>query len=102
MTSSHFGYHGKILRVNLSNGSITEEVVDISTLQQCLGGTGLGAKYLFEEVKPDVKWNSSDNRIIAFTGPLAGGPTPGSGTISFVTRGPMTNMAGSAQANGFF
>jgi len=37
-----------------------------------------------------------------FTGPLAGTRVAGSGTFSVISKGPMTNMAGASQANGFF
>jgi len=36
-----YGYMGKILRVNLSNGTITEEFPDDETLKKFLGGAGL-------------------------------------------------------------
>jgi aldehyde:ferredoxin oxidoreductase len=36
-----------------------------------------------------------------FTGPLAGTKIAGSGSFSVISKGPMTNMAGASQANGF-
>ena len=38
------GYAGKILRVNLTNERITEEVLDEATLRKWVGGVGFGAK----------------------------------------------------------
>ena len=46
------GYAGKILRVDLTNERITEEVLDEATLRKWVGGVGFGAKYLYEEVSP--------------------------------------------------
>jgi len=46
-----FGYMGKILRVDLSKSKITEEFPDENTLKMFLGGSGLAAKYLFDEVE---------------------------------------------------
>ena len=43
-----YGYAGSILRVDLSSGSISEEKLDEATLRLYLGGTCLGAKYLYE------------------------------------------------------
>ncbi len=96
------GYTGKILRVNLSNQKLSEESLDEVTLRKYLGGTGLGAKYLYEEVPPGVEWSDAENRLMFFPGPLGGTKVSGSGTFSIVTKGSMTNMAGASQANGFF
>ncbi len=38
------GYAGKILRVDLTNERITEEVLDEATLRKWVGGVGFGAK----------------------------------------------------------
>jgi len=94
-------YTGKILRVDLSTGQLTDETVDPATMRKFVGGTGLGAKILYEEVPPGVEWDDPRNRLIVGSGPLGGTRIMGSGTISIVTKGPLTNGATSTQANGF-
>lgn len=96
------GYIGKILRVDLSREQISEESPDNDTLRKYIGGTGLGVKYLYEEVPPGVAWSDAENRIMFFAGPLSGTKVSGSGIFSVVSKGPMTNMAGTTQANGYF
>jgi len=96
------GYMGKILRVDLSNERISEETPDNETLRSYIGGTGLGAKYLYEEVPPGVEWSNAENRIMFMAGPLNGTRVSGSGIFSVVSKGPMTNLAGTSQANGYF
>jgi aldehyde:ferredoxin oxidoreductase len=96
------GYTGRILRVDLDREQISEESLDSETLRKYVGGTGLGTRYLYEEVPPGIEWSDADNRIMFFTGPLAGTRVSGSGTFSVVSKGSMTNMAGASQANGFF
>jgi aldehyde:ferredoxin oxidoreductase len=95
------GYAGKILRVDLTNERITEEVLDEATLRKWVGGVGFGAKYLYEEVPPGVEWNDPANRIIIASGPLGGTMVGGSGIISISTKGTLTGGATSTQANGF-
>ena len=95
------GYAGKILRVDLTNERITEEVLDEATLRKWVGGVGFGAKYLYEEVPPGVQWNDPENRLIVASGPLGGTMVGGSATISISTKGCLTNGATSTQANGF-
>lgn len=96
-----YGYAGKILRVDLSNERITEEVLDEAELRKWVGGVGFGAKYLYEEVPPGVQWDDPENRVIIASGPLGGTRMAGSGTISISTKGCLTNGATSTQANGF-
>ena len=96
------GYAGKILRANLSSGQIIPESPDEITLRRYLGGSGLGAKYLYDEVPPEVKWSDPENRLMLCGGPLSGTRVPGSGTFSVVTKGALTEGATATQANGFF
>jgi len=96
------GYTGKILRVNLTDEQVTAESVDEITLRKYVGGTGLGAKLLYEEVPPGIEWNHSDNRLILAAGPLNGTPVAGSGTYSVVTKGALTGGGTSTQASGNF
>ena len=97
-----YGYAGKLLRVDLSREQITEEIIDEETARKYIGGTGIGAKYLYEEVPPGVEWSDEANRIIIATGPLGGTAVGGSGTVSVVTKGVLTNGAVATQSNGFF
>ena len=101
-TSVPGGYAGQILRVDLTNERIWTQPLSPEEYRQYLGGVGIGAKILYEEVPPDVQWDHPDNRLILATGPLAGLPVWGTGGLTVVTRGAMTNGATSTQANGFF
>lgn len=95
-------YHGRVLRVNLSTGTITKEEIDPQDLRKWVGGNGIALKILYDEVPPEVEPFDPDNRFILAAGPLNGTRAPGSGTWSVVTKGPLTGLLVSAQANGFF
>ena len=95
-------YTLRILRVDLTTGKVSEELIDGETTAKYVGGTGLAMKYLWEEVPAGVKWSDPENRLTFFTGPLAGTRVCGSGTFSVTTLGACTDMCGTAQANGFF
>ena len=97
-----YGYTGKLLRVDLTNEQITEEKLDEETARKYIGGTGIGAKYLYDEVPAGVEWSDGANRLIMSSGPLGGTRVAGSGTVSVVTKGALTNGAVATQANGFF
>src|SRR5947208_3953372 len=96
------GIMGRILRIDLTTEQMTVEALAPDVARMWLGGVGLGAKILYDEVPPGVEWNDPENRLIIAAGPLAGTKVHGSGTYNVVTKGPMTNVAGSSQANGFF
>jgi aldehyde:ferredoxin oxidoreductase len=95
-------YVGRLLRVDLTNKKVTEEVLDQEVVRKYVGGTGFGARILYDEVPPGVEWAHPDNRIVIATGPLGGTRMAGSGTFSLVTKGPLTNGGTATQANGYF
>ena len=96
------GYAGKFLRVDLTRERLSEVVFDEETLRLYVGGTALGSKILYDEVSPNVDWSDPENRLIVAVGPLNGTSIGGSGSISVVTKGALTNGATTVQANGFF
>ncbi len=96
-----FGYAGQILRCDLTTGKLTMEPLDETTARKWVGGVGLGAKYLYEEVPAGVAWDDPENRLIMTTGPLAGSNAVGAGSFNVTTKGAVTELAGASQANGF-
>jgi aldehyde:ferredoxin oxidoreductase len=96
------GYAGKILRVDLTMERVWTETRSEAWYRKWLGGTGFGAALLWEEVPPEADWDDPENRLVLATGPVAGTPIWGSGSLSVVTRGTLTHGATSTQAQGFF
>jgi aldehyde:ferredoxin oxidoreductase len=92
---------GRYLRVDLTSGRIWTDQLEAATYRQYLGGTAYGAKVLYEEVPPGVAWSDPENRLVVASGPLGGTRVNGSGTVSVVTKGSMTDGAAASQANGF-
>jgi aldehyde:ferredoxin oxidoreductase len=100
MSTGVKGYAGKILRVDLTEGKTWDWVPDEETLRSYLGGTGIGAKILYDEVPPDADWSDPVNRMTIASGPLGGTSVGGSSTVSIVTKGALTGGSTSVQANG--
>jgi len=96
------GYMGKVLRVNLTDGDITNEPLHETIANMYVGGSGLGAYYLHKEVPSGVHWDDPENRIIMSSGAFGGTRLPGTGSFSLCTQGAMTDMAVATQANGFW
>ncbi|MFX1303271.1 MAG: aldehyde ferredoxin oxidoreductase family protein [Promethearchaeota archaeon] len=93
---------GKILRVNLANGKISEEFPDEQTLKLYLGGAGLATKYLIDEVPKGIDPLGPENKLIFMTGPLTGTPSPSTGRYSVVAKSPLTGIWGQANSAGFW
>jgi aldehyde:ferredoxin oxidoreductase len=100
MSTKVKSFAGKILRVDLTEGKTWDWVPDEETLRMYLGGTGIGAKILYDEVPPKAEWSDPVNRLTIASGPLGGTSVGGSGTVSIVTKGALTGGATSVQANG--
>ena len=66
------GYTGRILRVDLTKEQIAEEYPSEDTYRLHIGGVGLGAKILYNEVPPGVEWNDPEDRLILAAGPMDG------------------------------
>lgn len=96
------GYLGRILRVDLSKGETSVDELDQPFVEKWVGGVGFGARYLYEEVPSGVQWSDPENRLIWTTGPLSGSGVSGAATFNAAAKGPLSNLAGCSQANGYF
>ena len=92
----------KILRINLTNGTVKSEPLNMDWAQKYLGQRGLATKYLLEEIDPKVDPLSPGNKLIMATGPLTGTAASTGGRYSVVTKGPLTNAIACSNSGGYF
>jgi aldehyde:ferredoxin oxidoreductase len=97
-----FAWKGKILRVNLSDGTIKAEPLNQEYAEQYIGARGLGTKYFTEEVDPKVDPLSPENKIIFMTGPLTGTFAGSAGRYNVVTKGPLNGTIAASNSGGTF
>jgi aldehyde:ferredoxin oxidoreductase len=97
-----YGWIGKILRVNLTTGSITTEGLDPELARKYIGARGLGSRILSDEIDPKIDPLSADNKLIFATGPLSGTNAPASGHFDVVTKGPLTGTIAASSSGGIF
>ncbi|GAW29227.1 aldehyde ferredoxin oxidoreductase family protein [Carboxydocella sp. ULO1] len=95
-------YAGKILRINLTTGSITTEALPVEKARAFLGGRGLGGRMLAEEIPAGIDPLSEANKIFFITGPLTGTSAPTSGRYMVVTKSPLNNTIASSNSGGFW
>ncbi|MBI4186188.1 MAG: aldehyde ferredoxin oxidoreductase family protein [Chloroflexi bacterium] len=97
-----YGWMGKILRVNLSSGKISTEELEPKLARDFIGGLGLGAKYLYDEIDPNIDPLSPDNKLILATGPATGTGAQGATRYEAVTKSPLTGAVAAASSSGFW
>jgi aldehyde:ferredoxin oxidoreductase len=92
----------RILRVNLTKGTVKEEPTNMEWAAKYLGQRGLGTKYLVEEVDPKVDPFAPENKLIVATGPLTGTNASTAGRWSVITKSPLTGCVACSNSGGFF
>ena len=95
------GYAGRLLRVDLSAGKTWVEPLEESRARRYLGGRGLGARILLDEVPKGCDPLGPQNRLVFAMGPLAGTFAPGSGRFVVIAKSPATDGFGEAYTGGF-
>ncbi|WP_416560589.1 aldehyde ferredoxin oxidoreductase family protein [Limnohabitans sp. yimb22184] len=93
---------GKILRVNLTAGTVKSEPLNMEWARAYIGSRGLGSKYLINEVDPKVDPLSADNKIIWATGPLTGTMASTGGRYTVITKGPLTGAIACSNSGGYW
>jgi aldehyde:ferredoxin oxidoreductase len=96
------GYMGKLLFVNLSTGEIKQETPDDSLYRNYIGGYGLGARILYDRMKPGADPLGPDNMLGLITGPCTGTPIPAGARYAAVAKSPLTGGWGDANSGGYF
>jgi aldehyde:ferredoxin oxidoreductase len=96
--SQYDGYAGKILYIDLSTGAVTNiPTSDYST--RFLGGRGFAAKVYWDEMSPAVGSYDPENRLLFFTGPLAGFPALAGSRWTVCGKSPTTDREGFCYCN---
>jgi aldehyde:ferredoxin oxidoreductase len=83
-----YGYAGKILEVNLTNGSL-KDIDSSKYLPEWVGGVGLGYRILWEYTDENTKEWDPENTLIFATGPTNGTCIPATGRTELVGIAPM-------------
>ena len=96
------GYVGKILWVDLSEGSCTEEEIPESVYRRVLSGLGLGAHICYERIPAGADPLGPDNVLGLVSGLLTGTTSLFTGRWMAVGKSPLTGGWGDANCGGNF
>src|SRR5512136_2442829 len=97
-----YGWHGRNLRVNLTDGTIREETFSAEVAHKYFGARGLAIKSLLEGMDPRADALSPENLLIMATGPLTSTPAPTGNRYLAITKSPLTGALAYSNSGGVF
>ncbi len=95
-----YGFHGKVLIIDLTSETAREEAISDDVLQRCLGGKGLGSHLLMEYLEPGADPLSAENKLVFATGPAADTVVPAASRFGVFARSPLTGYFGESFSGG--
>jgi len=97
-----YGYHGKILHVDLTHASIEVETPPESFYRTYMGGGAMGTYYILREVPKGADPLGPGNLLAVFPSVVTGATIAGQSRINVNAKSPMSGGIGDSQAGGFF
>ncbi|MDJ1430777.1 aldehyde ferredoxin oxidoreductase C-terminal domain-containing protein [Halostagnicola sp. A-GB9-2] len=90
-----------MLHVDLSAGTVRGRDIPDRWLEDYIGGKGIGARYLYEELDAGTDPHSAENVLLFMLGPLTG-YTPGEQRYAAITKSPLTGAFLDSYSGGSF
>ncbi len=97
-----FGWAGKRLRIDLTDGTIKTEDLSIDFLRKWLGGRGINWALLWDELEPGIDPLSPENIMAISSGPAGGTLFPTAGRAQADFKSPLHGHVGSGNVGGHF
>ena len=94
------GFFNRLLKVNLTDRTVSEETIPDAVLSEYLGGRGLGTYLLYTRLAPNVDPLSPENVLIFTTGCLTGAKMIGVSRYGVYAKSPQTGFYGEAYSGG--
>jgi aldehyde:ferredoxin oxidoreductase len=96
------GYVGKLLFADLTKGTVNEKTLSEELARNFIGGYGIGARLLYDMMKPGVDPLGPDNILGLISAPLNGTGAFFGGRYTVVCKSPVTGGWNDANSGGFF
>src|SRR5437660_753059 len=97
-----FGYHGRYLRIDLTQGSSSWMPLPEDVLRRFLGGVGLATYLMHRECPAGVDPLAAEAPLIFCLSPLVGTPLTTSAKFAVVAKSPLTNRLNDALSSSHF
>ena len=97
-----FGYHGKLLQVDLSAKDTKTVELEADDLRRFIGGAGLGARLIYPRVAANMDPLAPDSPLVFTVGPFTGTTIPMVSRFAVCGVSPLTGIWGEATSGGVF
>lgn len=97
-----YGYHGKILHVDLTAGKIEVEEPEETFYRKYMGGSAMGTYYLLKHTPPKADPLGPENTLSLMTGVVVGASFSGNSRVTATAKSPVTDLIGDSQSGGFW
>lgn len=97
-----YGYHGKILHVDLTSAEISVEQPPDEFYRFYMGGSAMGLHYILKNTPAHVDPLGPENTLALVLGALTGAPISGQSRMTAVAKSPLTGAIGDSQSGGFW
>lgn len=102
MSNDLHGYHGRYLRINLTERSTQAIPIPPQILRRYIGGVGLGTWLLLRESHPNQDPLGPSAPLIFAFSPLVGSPLTTSAKFAVVAKSPLTNRINDSLSSSHF
>src|SRR5690348_12106526 len=96
------GYHGKVLKVNLTTGEHEVEEIPEVIYRRYLGGGGLASYFLLRDLPAGVDPLGPENMLIFMTSVINGTSLSGANRYTAAAKSPLSGGYGEAEAGGYW
>src|SRR5258705_6708775 len=97
-----YGFHGRLLHIDLSSGQSFWHELEEARLRAFLGGIGLGTSLLYDYAPPGVDPFSPANPLIFASAPLVGTGLTTTAKFAVVTKSPLTGFIADSLSSSYF
>lgn len=97
-----YGFHGRLLHIDLSTGKSSWVDLEEARLRAFLGGIGLGASLLYDYAPAGVDPFSPANPLIFTSAPLVGTGLTTTAKFAVVTKSPLTGFIADSLSSSHF
>ena len=95
-----YGYFMKIAEINLDSEQISYLKLEEKEVKKFIGGSGIGAKLLYDYTDHKTEPLGSENVLIFMTGPLTGTKAFSSDRFEVITKSPLTGIYAESDCGG--
>jgi aldehyde:ferredoxin oxidoreductase len=97
-----YGYHGKILHVDLTNAELEVEEPGKGFYRKYVGGSSMGAYYLLKHTPPGANPLGPENTLSLMVSAVTGAPISGLSRVAATAKSPLSGLVGESAAGGFW